>query len=395
MPSSSPSLNPSAKGNGEWTRLVSLDLFRGYAVLGMVIVNLVGSFKCTPRFLKHTNDYCSYADTIMPHFLFAVGFALQIVWKRETDKWNSSESNAATSFRYRITIRCLRLMILAFLVYVPLSPMLQGANWVSDTYWLAIFKRDWFQTLTHIAVTSIWVLPAISLGRKGKMLWMGLSVVVHAVLSQWFYFDWVHASPSGIDGGPLGFLTWGVPAITGMLACTSWTEHTQQFGLSNARALLGKWLLAAFGLMLVGYGLSCGTRQFDRDNVRVVETIRLAEPPFVPPPPRDQRVWNYWMMSQKAGTPSYQFFAAGFSLMVFAGFVWLCDVRNYGCPPLKTLGQNALVVYVLHGFIDSWIKTYVARDADAMQVVAALVVQIAILYAVARWLQYKRWFIRL
>jgi len=395
MPSSSPSLNPSAKGNGEWTRLVSLDLFRGYAVLGMVIVNLVGSFKCTPRFLKHTNDYCSYADTIMPHFLFAVGFALQIVWKRESDKWNSSESNAATSFRYRITIRCLRLMILAFLVYVPLSPMLQGANWVSDTYWLAIFKRDWFQTLTHIAVTSIWVLPAISLGRKGKMLWMGLSVVVHAVLSQWFYFDWVHASPSGIDGGPLGFLTWGVPAITGMLACTSWTEHTQQFGLSNARALLGKWLLAAFGLMLVGYGLSCGTRQFDRDNVRVVETIRLAEPPFVPPPPRDQRVWNYWMMSQKAGTPSYQFFAAGFSLMVFAGFVWLCDVRNYGCPPLKTLGQNALVVYVLHGFIDSWIKTYVARDADAMQVVAALVVQIAILYAVARWLQYKRWFIRL
>lgn len=395
MPSSSPSLNPSAKGNGEWTRLVSLDLFRGYAVLGMVIVNLVGSFKCTPRFLKHTNDYCSYADTIMPHFLFAVGFALQIVWKRESDKWNSSESNAATSFRYRITIRCLRLMILAFLVYVPLSPMLQGANWVSDTYWLAIFKRDWFQTLTHIAVTSIWVLPAISLGRKGKMLWMGLSVVVHAVLSQWFYFDWVHASPSGIDGGPLGFLTWGVPAITGMLACTSWTEHTQQFGLSNARALLGKWLLAAFGLMLVGYGLSCGTRQFDRDNVRVVETIRLAEPPFVPPPPRDQRVWNYWMMSQKAGTPSYQFFAAGFSLMVFAGFVWLCDVRNYGCPPLKTLGQNALVVYVLHGFIDSWIKTYVARDADAMQVVAALLVQIAILYAVARWLQYKRWFIRL
>lgn len=395
MPSSSPSLNPSAKGNGEWTRLVSLDLFRGYAVLGMVIVNLVGSFKCTPRFLKHTNDYCSYADTIMPHFLFAVGFALQIVWKRESDKWNSSESNAATSFRYRITIRCLRLMILAFLVYVPLSPMLQGANWVSDSYWLAIFKRDWFQTLTHIAVTSIWVLPAISLGRKGKMLWMGLSVVVHAVLSQWFYFDWVHASPSGIDGGPLGFLTWGVPAITGMLACTSWTEHTQQFGLSNARALLGKWLLAAFGLMLVGYGLSCGTRQFDRDNVRVVETIRLAEPPFVPPPPRDQRVWNYWMMSQKAGTPSYQFFAAGFSLMVFAGFVWLCDVRNYGCPPLKTLGQNALVVYVLHGFIDSWIKTYVARDADAMQVVATLLVQIAILYAVARWLQYKRWFIRL
>jgi hypothetical protein len=180
-----------------------------------------------------------------------------------------------------------------------------------------------------------------------------------------------------------------------MLACTSWTEHTQQFGLLNARALIWKWLLAAIGLMLVGYGLSCGTRQFDRDKDRVVETIRLAEPPFVPPPPRDQRVWNYWMMSQKAGTPSYQFFAAGFSLMVFAGFVWLCDVRGYGCPPLRALGQNALAIYVLHGFTDSWIKTYVARDAAAMMVVATLLVQLAILYSVARWLQYKRWFIRL
>ena len=376
-------------------RVASRDLCRGYAVLGMVIVNFVGNFKCTPRLLKHTNDYCSFADTVMPHFLFAVGFALQIVWNREAKKVNSNASLAATSFGYRIAIRCLRLMILSFLVCVPLSPMLQGANWVSSSYWLAVFKRDWFQTLTHIAVTSIWVLPAVSLGWKGKMLWMVLGVGVHAVLSQWFYFDWVRASPSGIDGGPLGFLTWGVPTITGMLACTSWTEHTQQLGLSNARALLGKWLLAAFGLMLVGYGLSCGTRQFDQDKDRVVDTIRLAEPPFVPPPPRDQRVWNYWMMSQKAGTPSYQFFAAGFSLMVFAGFVWLCDVHGYGCPPLKTLGENALAIYVLHGFTDSWLKTYGARDAAAMMVVATLLVQLAILYVIARLLQYKRWFIRL
>ena len=101
------------------------------------------------------------------------------------------------------------------------------------------------------------------------------------------------------------------------------------------------------------------------------------------------------MMSQKAGTPSYQFFAAGFSLMVFAGFVWLCDVHGYGCPPLKTLGENALAIYVLHGFTDSWLKTYVARDAAAMMVVATLLVQLAILYVIARLLQYKRWFIRL
>jgi predicted acyltransferase len=151
-------------------RVASLDLFRGYAVLGMVIVNFVGNFKCTPRLLKHTNDYCSFADTVMPHFLFAVGFALQIVWNREAKKVNSNASLAATSFGYRIAIRCLRLMILSFLVYVPLSPMLQGANWVSSSYWLAVFKRDWFQTLTHIAVTSIWVLAFMPCFPSGFIL---------------------------------------------------------------------------------------------------------------------------------------------------------------------------------------------------------------------------------
>ena len=83
------------------------------------------------------------------------------------------------------------------------------------------------------------------------------------------------------------------------------------------------------------------------------------------------------------------------SLMVFVGFVWLYDVRGYGCPPLRTLGQNALAIYVLHGFTDSLIKTYLARDAAAMMVIATLLVQLAILYLIARLLQYKRWLIRL
>ncbi|MES2793492.1 MAG: hypothetical protein V4719_28020, partial [Planctomycetota bacterium] len=52
-------------------RLVSLDQFRGYTVAGMFLVNFFGSFDVCPRVLRHTHDYVSYADTIMPQFLFA------------------------------------------------------------------------------------------------------------------------------------------------------------------------------------------------------------------------------------------------------------------------------------------------------------------------------------
>ncbi|HEX2750613.1 MAG TPA: heparan-alpha-glucosaminide N-acetyltransferase domain-containing protein, partial [Verrucomicrobiales bacterium] len=63
-------------------RLVSLDQFRGYTVAGMFVVNWLGGFLITPEILKHHRTWCSYADTIMPQFFFAAGFALRLVWLR-------------------------------------------------------------------------------------------------------------------------------------------------------------------------------------------------------------------------------------------------------------------------------------------------------------------------
>src|ERR1700730_7941023 len=59
-------------------RLVSLDQFRGYTVSGMFIVNFGSNFAVLPPVFRHHNTYCSYADTIMPQFFFAVGFAYRL-----------------------------------------------------------------------------------------------------------------------------------------------------------------------------------------------------------------------------------------------------------------------------------------------------------------------------
>src|SRR3954464_9735191 len=64
-------------------RLVSLDQFRGYTVFGMLLVNFVGSYaavRAALPTLAHHHTYCSYADTIMPQFLFAVGFAFRLTF---------------------------------------------------------------------------------------------------------------------------------------------------------------------------------------------------------------------------------------------------------------------------------------------------------------------------
>src|SRR5580698_2144989 len=64
-------------------RLASLDQFRGYTVAGMFLVNFLGAYHdWVPAVLLHHHTYCSYADTIMPHFLFAVGFAMRLSFGR-------------------------------------------------------------------------------------------------------------------------------------------------------------------------------------------------------------------------------------------------------------------------------------------------------------------------
>ena len=63
-------------------RIVSLDQFRGYTVAGMLFVNFLGGYQVVPAVFKHHNTYCSYADTIMPQFFFAVGFAYRLTFLR-------------------------------------------------------------------------------------------------------------------------------------------------------------------------------------------------------------------------------------------------------------------------------------------------------------------------
>ena len=58
------------------SRIVSLDQFRGYTVAGMLLVNFIGGFQAVGATWQHHNEYCSYSDTIMPQFFFAVGLLL-------------------------------------------------------------------------------------------------------------------------------------------------------------------------------------------------------------------------------------------------------------------------------------------------------------------------------
>ena len=73
---------PMSVSPGPTPRIASMDQFRGYTVAGMFVVNFLSSFAVIHPVLKHNNTYFSYADSIMPSFLFAVGFSFRLTYLR-------------------------------------------------------------------------------------------------------------------------------------------------------------------------------------------------------------------------------------------------------------------------------------------------------------------------
>ena len=84
-----------------------MDQFRGYTVAGMCLVNFLGGLEAIHPVFKHNNNYFSYADTIMPSFLFAVGFSHRLTALRRL-----SHSGAGAAYR-KVVYRSLGLDSLA------------------------------------------------------------------------------------------------------------------------------------------------------------------------------------------------------------------------------------------------------------------------------------------
>ena len=371
-------------------RLVSLDQFRGYTVLGMFLVNFAGVFLVLPATIRHHHTYFSYADSIMPQFLFAVGFAyrLMLLRRRET-------MGAGAAYR-RVVQRCLGLLLIGLIIHG-----LDGGakSWAElkalglDGFFLTGFQRKPFQALVHIAVTSLWVLPVIGARPAYRVAYAVGSAGLFWYLSQRFYYTWVMTRP-GIDGGPLGFMTWAIPLLVGSLACDAALS-------ANPRRLIWKLLAWATALMALGYGLSCLARVLNPAATSV-----FIEPPFVAPGDsaelRDRAsklpenaAHMLWIMSQRAGSPSYLVFGAGFSLTVYALFVLACDVWGFRLGVLETFGANALAGYIIHDLVGNTLSPFAPKDAPLWYALTLFGVFFGLCYLFLRYLKKRKLFLRL
>lgn len=361
------------------SRIESMDQFRGYTMAGMFLVNFIGGFAAVHPLFKHHNTYNSYADTIMPQFFFAVGFSLRLAVVRNIGKLGPREA-------YRKAAqRCLALILIGLVVYhldgrYRTWEELRTLGWsgfLAESFW-----RSPFQALVHIALTSLWVLPVIARSFRVRIAFLLTTAGLHLALSYWFWYDLLNARKV-IDGGQLGFLSWAIPTLAGSFAY----DLVRERGPAGALKPLALWGLI---LALFGYTLSCLNAVFN--PVQGTGLARfLVEPPFWPP----SRPLDLWTMSQRAGSNSYLWFAAGFSLLVYALFVWASDIRGWKLGMFHVFGLNPLAGYIIHDLVAEAIHPFGPRDSPLAWVLFLFAVYFGIVWLFLRGLDRQKIYLRM
>lgn len=83
------------------SRIISIDAFRGFAIIGMVLVNYAAQISWIPAILKHAPDIgITIADFIAPFFIFAIGLTYRQSFERRMEQGGYVKAAGRFAGRY-------------------------------------------------------------------------------------------------------------------------------------------------------------------------------------------------------------------------------------------------------------------------------------------------------
>ncbi|MBS1271976.1 MAG: hypothetical protein MAGBODY4_01112 [Candidatus Marinimicrobia bacterium] len=308
-------------------RLVSLDVFRGITIAGMILVNNPGSWSHIYKPLAHAEWHgWTPTDLIFPFFLFIVGVAM-------TFSFNKLESNGVPKKDvYKKIVR--RFFILFGLgLFMAIFPLVRF-----DPLRLYDFSTMRIMgVLQRIAVAYLFASIIFLEFRKAKYhAYWAFGLII---------FYWIIMKTIPVPGYGAGNLT-----MEGNLATYIdnlimpnhlWKLHWDPEGLLSTIPAIGTVL---FGI-LTGHLLHSDLSKKDKAiYMFIFGNIGLVTGLIVD-------VW--FPINKGLWTSSYVLFTAGFALHFLAMCFWLIDLKGYKAwsKPFVIYGMNAIAVFVLSGLM--------------------------------------------
>ncbi len=312
-------------------RLLSLDVFRGITIAGMILVNNAGSWEHIYWPLEHARWHgWTPTDLIFPFFLFIVGVSITLAFARRVEKGGSQGNLLLKVIRRTLIIFALGLVIHGFPYYQLSTIRIPGVlQRIAVCYFFAslIFLKTSWRTQAVIAVALLlmyWILMMVvpvpgfgvgDLSKEGNLA----AYIDRSLMPGHIYTK---------DYDPEGILS-TIPAIA-----------TTLFGI-----LTGHWLRS---------------RRTQLEKVVVMFVAGMIGVVF-------GWIWNAWYPINKAlWTSSYAVFTAGMALQLLALCYWLIEIKNYRrwATPFVIFGVNSIAVYFLSAIIGRTMNLWKIPRAD-------------------------------
>ena len=314
-------------------RIISLDMFRGFAIFGMILVNYLGYFTSMPDTFRHPYYGMTFANAIAPYFVFAVGMGLRMSLASRIAKVGKKAAYIHAIKRYSI------LILIGILVYGP-EP-----------------KMDMWDALVDIGFAGLITLPFILQGKILRLVFAFALLIIYQLLFVYTgYGEWTMAN--SIDGGPLGAISWASILVFGTIQMDYLKEN-------NPKEFLKKSMTLGVPLTVLGIGLS------------------LLQP------------MENWEFSQRSMTMAYPIFASGLSVLTYAAFFLLADIWKLKIPHLALLGINPLILYILQLILIEFYGDFLPKSAPWWQALFGFGVVYGICYLIARYLDRNGYIIKL
>lgn len=328
-------------------RLLSLDVFRGITIAGMVLVNNPGTWSAIYSPLGHAEwNGWTPTDLVFPFFLFIVGIAITFALGKRVESNGINSDIYFKIFKRTILIFGLGLFLATFpfynftkeawldvstvrimgvlqriaLCYLVCSILFIHTNWKQQTIIAAALLLIYWALMTLINV------PGCEITTFNDKACNLAAYLDRAILTE------NHIWRGGKVYDPEGLLS-TIPAIATTLA----------------GVLCGQWLR---------------TKRDDTEKVAamfffgmVLNTIGWA--------------WNFWFPINKAlWTSSYVVFTAGMALCFLGVCYWLIDIKGYKIwtKPFVIFGVNALALFVGSGVMARILGLIKVGEADGKSI---------------------------
>ncbi len=323
------------KGTPATGRLLSLDVFRGITIAGMILVNNPGSWESIYSPLEHAAWHgLTPTDLVFPFFLFIVGVSITLALSARSAKAGSKRDLYLKIARRTLIIFALGLFLGGFPYFDLNTIRIPGVlQRIAICYFIAsvIFLNTRWQTQAIIAAVLLvfyWAImklvPVPGFGTGNLEMEGNLAAYVdRQVLG-------AHKWKPLYD--PEGILS-TIPAIATTLAgvLTGHLLRLKRAALEKVSALF----VAGLAALVTGW------------------------------------VWSFWFPVNKAlWTSSYVLVTAGMALQLLALCYWLIDVKGYKgwAKPFLIFGSNALALYFLAEFFSRVISIITFPRADGGRV---------------------------